>query len=233
MNVKDRILIVEDDKNIINLLKTILKANNYQVSVAENGEDASGIITSQCPDLILLDLGLPDVDGLNILRFVRSYSETPIIVVSARSHERDKVEALDMGADDYISKPFGSSELLARVRTGLRHHRTFGRMESGTQTLALAEGHLLLDYAKHKVFVEGRDACLTQNEYRLVAILARFPGRVITYDYLMKEIWGPNLNEDNRILRVNMANIRRKLEKNPASPEYIFTEAGVGYRITD
>ncbi len=233
MTVRDRILIIEDDNNITNLLKAVLKADEYQVLVAVNGGEAREIITSQCPDLILLDLGLPDIDGLNILNFVRSYSDTPIIVVSARSHERDKVEALDMGADDYIAKPFGASELLARIRTGLRYHRTFGKMLSGTQILTLADGRLKIDFDKHKIFVEDRDAGLTQNEYRLVATLARFPGRVITYDYLMKEIWGPHMNEDNRILRVNMANIRRKLEKNPAAPEYIFTEAGVGYRITD
>ena len=233
MIIKDKILIIEDDRNISNLMKTVLRANGYSVLTAGTGEEAKGLITSQCPELIILDLSLPDEDGLNILSYVRSWSNMPIIVVSARSHERDKVGALDMGADDYIAKPFGTSELLARIRTALRHHRTVSMNASDNQAVVLADGKFRIDYDKHRVYVYERDASLTQNEFKIVALLGRFAGRVITYDYIIKEIWGPHMQDDNKILRVNMANIRRKIEKNPAQPEFIFTETGVGYRIVE
>ena len=231
--IKDRILIIEDDKSILNLLKTVLKANDYEVLTAGTGNEATGIISSRCPDLILLDLGLPDMDGGHILDFVRSYSATPVIIVSARGQEKDKVNALDMGADDYLVKPFGTSELLARIRTALRHHRNSDALFPETDSLTVLKGRLRIDFAKHMVFVDGRDVHLTQNEYRIVAFLGRFAGRVLTYDAIMKEIWGPHIKNDNKILRVNMANIRRKIEKHPAEPEFIFTEAGVGYRMAE
>lgn len=233
MNIKDRILIIEDDKGITNLLKTVLRANEYEAILADTGSKAKSLITSECPDLILLDLGLPDEDGVEVLKFVRSYSDMPIIVVSARNHERDKVEALDLGADDYISKPFGTSELLARIRTALRHHRSGPLSGSREESVLLSGGELKIDYNKHRVYVREADVNLTQNEYRIVALLAQYAGRVLTYDFIMREIWGPHQQNDNKILRVNMANIRRKLEKNPAQPEFIFTEAGVGYRMTE
>ncbi len=231
--VKDRILIIEDDKSILNLLKTVLKANDYEVIIAGTGSEADSIISSRCPDLILLDLGLPDMDGIAVLRFVRSWSETPVIIVSARGQEKDKVDALDMGADDYLVKPFGTSELLARIRTALRHHRVANQNLLDSDMLTVHEGRLRIDYAKHKVFVDEEDVHLTQNEYRIVALLGRYAGRVLTYDTIMKEIWGPHIKNDNKILRVNMANIRRKIEKHPAEPEFIFTEAGVGYRLAE
>lgn len=232
MKIRDKILIVEDDKNIANFLKTILEANEYDVYVAQTGGEADSLITSQCPDVLLLDLGLPDMDGLEILEKVRKWSAMPIIVVSARSHEKEKVEALDKGADDYITKPFGTSELLARIRAAIRHSRGSG-MQQITQKITFAKGSLLIDLDKHRVFVEGEDANLTQNEFKLVSLLGKYAGKVLTYDFMMKEIWGPNMQEDNRILRVNMANIRRKIEKNPAQPKYLFTEIGVGYRILE
>ena len=232
MKIRDKILIVEDDKNIANFLKTILEANEYDVYVAQTGGEADSLITSQCPDVLLLDLGLPDMDGLEILEKVRKWSAMPIIVVSARSHEKEKVEALDKGADDYITKPFGTSELLARIRAAIRHSRGSG-MQQITQKITFAKGSLLIDLDKHRVFVEGEDANLTQNEFKLVSLLGKYAGKVLTYDFMMKEIWGPNMEEDNRILRVNMANIRRKIEKNPAQPKYLFTEIGVGYRILE
>lgn len=233
MRIKDRILIVEDDRSITNLLKTVLKANGYEPIPADTGIMAKSLITSECPDLILLDLGLPDEDGLEILKFVRSYSAIPIIIVSARDHEKDKVEALDLGADDYLSKPFGTSELLARIRTALRHYRALSSVDVKLQTVELGGGALTIDYNKHRVYVRQEDAGLTQNEYRIVALLGQYAGRVLTYDFIMKELWGPQSKGGNQILRVNMANIRRKIEKNPAEPKYIFTEVGVGYRMIE
>ena len=233
MEIKDRVLVIEDDKSIRNFMKTILEANNYEVIMAVNGAEAYSMITSQCPDVVILDLGLPDMDGMKILKSVREWSGMPILVVSARSHERDKVEALDLGADDYITKPFGTSELLARLRTAIRHARVSYLTPEGMQTGTFRSGDLVLDYDKHRVYVGEQDAGLTQNEYKIVSLLGKYAGKVLTYDFLIKEIWGPNMKNDNRILRVNMANIRRKIEHNPAQPQYIFTEVGVGYRIVD
>lgn len=233
MEIKDRILVIEDDKSIRNFLRAILEANNYDVMMANTGSEAYSLITSQCPDLVILDLGLPDMDGMKILENVREWSSMPVVVVSARSHEKDKVAALDMGADDYITKPFGTSELLARIRTAIRHTRTAAATPGLGQSGVFVSGNFVIDYDKHRVFVEGKDANLTQNEFKIVALLGKYAGRVMTYDYIMKEIWGPNMKNDNQILRVNMANIRRKIEKNPAQPKYIFTEAGVGYRMIE
>lgn len=191
------------------------------------------MITSHCPDLIILDLGLPDMDGLDILREVRSWSNLPVIVVSARTHEQDKVLALDIGADDYIEKPFGTSELLARIRTAIRHTRTSLDNDSIARSGKFSVGGLTIDYDKHRVFVDGEDVHLTLNEFKIVALLGKYAGKVLTYDFLIREIWGPKAKADNQILRVNMANIRRKIEENPADPRYIFTEIGVGYRMLD
>ncbi len=232
MEIRDRILVVEDDKRICNFFRTVLEANNYDVILAQTGAEAHSMITSQCPDVVILDLGLPDMDGLSILKSVREWSSMPVIVVSARTHEKDKVEALDLGADDYITKPFGTSELLARIRTALRHTR-MGLNKSGVPTGTFVSGGLVIDYDKHRVFVDGVDAGLTQNEYKIVSLLGKYAGKVMTYDYIIREIWGPNMKNDNRILRVNMANIRRKIERNPAQPQYVFTEVGVGYRIVE
>lgn len=233
MDIKDRVLVVEDDKSIRNFFRTILEANNYDVIMADTGAEAYSMITSQCPDVVILDLGLPDMDGIKILKSVREWSSMPIIVVSARTHERDKVEALDLGADDYITKPFGTSELLARIRNAIRHVRASYLTPEGMQTGIFRSGGMVIDYDKHRVYIDCADANLTQNEYKLVSLLGRYAGKVLTYDFIIKEIWGPNMKTDNRILRVNMANIRRKIEKNPAQPRYIFTEVGVGYRIVD
>lgn len=232
MKIRDKVLIVEDERNIRNFLQTILEANEYEVIFAQTGTEAYSLITSQCPDVVLLDLGLPDMDGMKILENVREWSAMPVIVVSARDRERDKVEALDKGADDYITKPFGTSELLARIRAAIRHSRGSGMIQVN-QAITFADGRLKIDFDKHRVFIEGEDANLTQNEFKLVNLLGKYAGKVLTYDFMMREIWGPNMQNDNRILRVNMANIRRKIEKNPAQPEFIFTEIGVGYRIIE
>ena len=233
MEIKNRILVIEDDKSIRNFFKAILEANHYDVIMATSGAEGYGLITSQCPDLVILDLGLPDMDGIRILKQLREWSAMPVIVVSARSHEKDKVEALDLGADDYITKPFGTSELLARVRTAIRHARAASMTPEGVQTGIFKAGDLVIDYDKHRVFVGDRDTNLTQNEFKIVSLLGKYAGKVLTYDFIIREIWGPNMESDNRILRVNMANIRRKMEKIPAQPQYIFTEVGVGYRIVE
>ena len=232
MEIKDRVLVIEDDKSIRNFMKTILEANNYEVIMAVNGAEAYSMITSQCPDVVILDLGLPDMDGMKILKSVREWSGMPILVVSARSHERDKVEALDLGADDYITKPFGNSELLARIRTALRHTM---QHQAGSDPLLhpYHHGDLTIDFEKRLVTRDETDIHLTQNEYKIVALLAQNSGRVLTYDKLIEYVWGPYSENDNTSLRVHMANIRRKLEPNPAEPIYLFTEIGVGYRMAE
>lgn len=165
---------------------------------------------------------------MEIIRNVRGFTSTPIIVISARTQENEKVEALDCGADDYITKPFGTSELMARIRTALRHSH-----QSGGSDFVYSCGGLVIDFEKRLISLDGEEVHLTQIEYNLVSMLAKQAGKVLTYDYLMQQIWGPYSDNNNQILRVNMAHIRRKLEKNPAEPEYIFTEIGVGYRLRE
>ncbi|MBE3101727.1 MAG: response regulator transcription factor [Firmicutes bacterium] len=232
MDKKRNILIVEDEYSISNFISTILSANDYSVTKAKDGGQAMALITSYCPDVILLDLGLPDMDGLNIIKSVRSWSSVPIIVVSARGHEREKVEALDLGADDYITKPFGTSELLARIRTAIRH--TERTLKTGNiNTGVFYVGELSIDFDRRIVTVGGNDVHLTQIEFKILDLLSKYAGRVLTYDYIITNLWGPHAPKDNQILRVNMANIRRKLETNPAEPKYILTEVGVGYRMVE
>ena len=233
MKIKDKILIIEDETSISAFIATVLSANDYDTMIAHTGSEAITMITSHCPDLILLDLGLPDMDGMEIIRTVRSWSNIPIVVISARNHERDKVEALDAGADDYLTKPFGSGELLARIRTAIRHTRTQLPSSMIANSGQFRTGELVIDYDKHCVFVRGENAKLTQGEYRIVSLLGKYAGKVLTYDFMIKELWGPKAKSDNQILRVNMANIRRKIEDNPADPQYIFTEMGVGYRMAE
>ena len=233
MPVKSKVLVVEDEKSISNFIVAILTANNYDVVTARSGQEACSLIMSCCPDVVILDLGLPDMDGTDVLKAVRKWSILPIIVVSARTNERDKVEALDLGADDYITKPFGTAELLARIRMALRHTRTAGANQDVAQSGKFAAGALVIDYEKYRVFIAGEDVGLTQTEFKIVSLLGKYAGKVLTYDFIIREIWGPNTNGDNQILRVNMANIRRKIEENPAEPRYIFTEVGVGYRMIE
>lgn len=233
MKLKDKIVIVEDEQSISNFISAVLQANNFETVAASTGSQAISLISSHCPDLVLLDLGLPDMDGSEILKNVRSWSSMPIIVVSARAHERDKVLALDMGADDYIEKPFGTRELLARIRTAMRHTRSTAGSGQDSLSEKLTIGELVIDFGKHHAFVNGQDVHLTLNEFKIVSLLGKYAGKVLTYDFIIREIWGPGQSSDNQTLRVNMANIRRKIEKNPAVPEYIFTEIGVGYRMRD
>lgn len=210
MSNKYLVVIVEDEYNISSFVSAVLQANGFDTMVARNGAEAIILITSHCPDLVLLDLGLPDMDGQGIIENVRGWSNVPIIVVSARTRERDKVMALESGADDYITKPFGTSELLARIRTALRHVQLMEGEQAQRQTGVFHTGDLEVDYDKRRVYVNGEDAHLTQNEYKIVALLSKYSGRVLTYDSIIKHIWGPNAKQGNQILRVNMANIRRK-----------------------
>lgn len=220
-------LIIEDEENIGNFMSAILKANGYKVILCATGEQGIQCAESYCPDIILLDLGLPDIDGMEVLKEIRRWAVTPIIIISARNLEAEKVSALDAGADDYITKPFGNEELLARIRTALRHRRQPLQADTGTPVYC-AKG-LKIDFDKRRVFIGEKEIRLTQIEYKLVSLLAENAGRVITYEAIIRDIWGPHADTNNQILRVNMANIRRKIEKNPATPQYIFTEVGVGY----
>lgn len=228
---KQVVLVIEDEKNIGNYIETILISNGYRTLRAMNGMSGMSMCTSHHPDLILLDLGLPDVDGMEVIQRIRGFSNVPIIVISARTQEKEKVAALDDGADDYITKPFGSEELLARIRTALRHRLSMGQEKVAEPVYA--KDDLMIDFNKRLVLLRGESVHLTQIEYKLVSLLARNAGKVLTYDFILKEIWGPYADTDNQILRVNMANIRRKLESNPAEPHYIFTEIGVGYRMVE
>ena len=232
MTHKLSILLVEDEKNICDFISTSLSAQDYRMSTAHTGKEALPIITSQCPDLILLDLGLPDMDGMEIIRQVRTWSSVPIIVLSARTQEQEKVRALDLGADDYLTKPIGTSELLARIRTALRHSNRLNTDSPLYKRPFHAKG-LTIDFEKHLVSVDGKDVHLTQIEFKIISLLAQNSGRVMTYDTIISNIWGPYADDDNSILRVNMAHIRRKLEQNPAEPQYVFTEIGIGYRMIE
>lgn len=232
MSLKSTIIIIEDEKSICNFIETTLVSNHYKVITASTGQEGLSFVTSHFPDLILLDLGLPDIDGIEIIKQIRSWSQIPIIVISARTQEQEKVLALDSGCDDYLTKPFGTSELLARIRTALRRHHAGN--SSVTAEPVYTYKDLIIDFARRLVLLNGEEIHLTQIEYKLVSLLAKNGGRVLTYDYIINHIWGPYAdNNNNQILRVNMAHIRRKLEKNPAEPDYIFTEIGVGYRMRE
>lgn len=229
--VNERILVVDEDRNIRDLLSSALRASGYGVLDAQSLAQARLLLLSHCPDLMLLELNLPDGDGMELIRFVRAMLQTPIVVVSARAHQRDKVEALDSGADDYVTKPFGTAELLARIRTALR--RAEGAGGRGAASGKLENGGLCINYDTRRVLVDGNEVHLTHIEYKIVTLIAQYLGKVLTYDYIIRNVWGSRPTVDNQILRVNMANIRRKLEKNPAEPRYIITETGIGYRMVD
>ncbi len=230
MNNQPLILIIEDDETISNFISAILTANGYRVVKTQKGSQGVAMAASHSPDLVLLDLGLPDMDGVEVLKLLRAWSGIPVVVVSARGHERDKVEALDLGANDYITKPFGTAELLARIRNAIRLTQ---RVEKGARPeTVISVGELEIDLDKRNVTLAGKDLHFTPIEYKIIVLLARNIGKVLTHDMIMREVWGPYTNEI-QALRVNMANIRRKLEINPAEPKYIVTEVGVGYRMMD
>lgn len=231
MENKLLILIVEDENGISNFISAILTSNGYQIIKAQRGSEAISMAVSHRPDLILLDLGLPDIDGLEVLSRIRQWSEVPVIVVTARGNEAEKVKALDLGADDYVTKPFGTLELLARIRTAIRHKQR-ANSYNPLDTERITIGGLIIDIVKRIVTVDGETVHLTPSEYKILLLLAKNAGKVLTIDAISREIWGPYTNEENA-LRVNMANIRRKIESNPAEPKYILTEVGVGYRLIE
>ena len=226
------VLVIEDEKSICDFIAKTLNASDYKAVTAGSGKEGLAILTSALPDLVLLDLGLPDMDGIDIIKQTREWSSLPIIVISARVQEREKVAALDAGADDYITKPFGTDELLARIRTAIRHSNKIVDDKVNSTRPYSARG-LVVDFGKRLVTVEGKEIHLTRVEYKIVSMLAQNSGKVITYSSLIEQVWGPYADDNNRILRVNMANIRGKIEKNPGEPEYIFTELGVGYRMIE
>ncbi len=220
------VLVVEDEPQMRRFLRTVLPAEGYRIVEAGTGAEALSEAASRAPEVILLDLGLPDLDGIEVARRVREWSATPIIVLSARDREGDKIRALDAGADDYLTKPFGTGELLARIRAALR--RTQGGR--GDEPL-FQSGDLRVDFAARRVFVGEREVHLTRTEYRLLFLLARHAGKVVTHRQILKEIWGPNAVEQNHYLRVYMGQLRHKVEPDPARPRWLLTEIGVGYRL--
>lgn len=227
---KPKILVVEDDKAVRNLITTTLDTQSYQYHTAATGTAAILDAVSGQPDLIILDLGLPDMDGVEIIKKVRSWSNMPIIVVSARSEDRDKIEALDAGADDYLTKPFSVDELLARLRVALRR-LLYDGAHTGEPAGVFVNGALRIDYAAGCVYLEGEEIHLTPIEYKLLCLLARNTGKVLTHNFILNEIWGSSAFSDTPSLRVFMATLRKKLEVDPSHPQYIQTHIGVGYRM--
>ncbi len=220
------ILVIEDEAQMLRFLRASLASNGYRVFEAETGEAGVTEAAARNPDLILLDLGLPDIDGLVVTERLRSWAKTPIIVISARGREQDKINALDAGADDYLTKPFGVGELLARIRVGLRNA---ARGDSASSQFSA--GELKVDLVRRQVLVSGREVHLTPIEYKLLATLVKYAGRVITHQQLLREVWGPGARDQTQYLRVYMGQLRHKLERNPSRPEHLTTEPGVGYRL--
>lgn len=229
-NNKYKILVIEDESNIQSFVETILGANDYQAITAATCQQGLMMFGSHIPDLVILDLGLPDRDGLEFIREVRQSDITPIIVLSARTDESDKVAALDLGANDYVVKPFSTAELLARVRAALRNYRhsaDSGRVPGGTFVL----DDLMIDYDKRQITVAGQEIKLTQTEYNILVLLSEHNGKVLTYSYIIREVWGTSDSGSVKKLQVNMANIRKKLGSKPGDNRYIINELGVGYRM--
>lgn len=232
MDNKPLILVVEDEKPIRNFMCVSLEAEGYKCIDTEYGKTAITLVSAHNPDIIIIDLGLPDIDGMNVITRVRPLTQAAIIVVSARGHDREKAEALDGGADDYLTKPFSVVELLARIRVALRHSSQRGQSENESLDNFLI-GDLKIDFKKRRVFILNEEVHLTPMEYKLMALMAKYAGRVLTHKFILEEIWGAFSGNDTQSLRVFMANIRRKIEKDPAQPRYILTEVGVGYRMED
>jgi len=224
METKQRVLVVDDEAAIRRYLHPILAAQGFTVYEAANGQESLDTVIVHRPDLIILDLGLPDMDGIEVTRRLREWSQTPIIILSVREAEQDKVAALDAGADDYLTKPFGSSELLARIRVIQR------RQATKVSEPIFTSGSLMLDFSRRAVMVDKKEIQLTPTEYDILRLLVNYAGKVITHKKLLLEIWGEGYN-DMHILRVNISNLRGKLEPDPTRPTYIHTEAGVGYRL--
>ena len=227
---KPLILVVEDDAPVRNLITTTLKAHDYRFLTAANGESAILEASSHNPEIMLLDLGLPDIDGVEVIRRVRSWSQMPIIVIRARSEDADKIDALDAGADDYLTKPFSVEELLARLRVTQRRLTVLQAGVANTEPV-FTNGKLKVDYAAGCAFLDGEELHLTPSEYKLLCLLCRNVGKVLTHTFITQQIWGRSWENDVASLRVFMATLRKKLEKEPGSPQYIQTHIGVGYRM--
>jgi two-component system KDP operon response regulator KdpE len=221
-NVK--VLVVDDEDAIRRFLRVTLTSQSYTVIEAATGQEALSVVVEQKPDIVILDLGLPDIDGVEVTRLLREWTQIPIIILSVKSAEADKIAALDVGADDYLTKPFGVGELMARLRAALRH------------TLPAAEpvftsGSLRVDLPQRQVSVAGREVQLTPNEYDLLRLLVTHAGKVLTHRFLLREVWGAEYGNELHMLHVNISNLRRKIEPEPARPQFIITEPGVGYRL--
>ncbi len=223
-----RILVVDDEPQIRRLLRTSLGAHQYQVLEAASGQAALVAAAEERPDLLILDLGLPDMDGLDVMSRLREWSDLPVIVLSVRDREMEKVEALDRGADDYVTKPFGMSELLARIRATLRH-----RLQGEVEAPVFQSGDLSVDLARRQVTVSGQEVHLTPKEYDLLRLLVTHAGKVLTHQQLLRQVWGPGYEQETHYLRVHIGQLRQKIETIPAQPRYILTEPGVGYRLID
>jgi two-component system KDP operon response regulator KdpE len=220
-----RVLVVDDERAIRRFLRTSLTANGYTVFEAASGEEAVAAVVSHRPDVIILDLGLPDMEGTEVTRRLREWSQTPIIILSVREQETDKIAALDVGADDYLTKPFGVGELMARMRVALR------RAAHTEPEAILTNGDLIVDLSRRLVTMQGHEVQLTPTEYDLLRILVSHAGKVLTHQQLLRQVWGIGYENEAHLLRVNISNLRRKLEPDPARPQYIITEPGVGYRL--
>lgn len=226
MSLKPRVLVVDDEPAILRFLKPALEANNYEMASAATVAESVKRIAAEAPDIVLLDLGLADGDGKDVIRQVRSWSEVPIIVLSAREREAEKIESLDLGADDYVNKPFNVGELMARMRTALRH-----RLQRKAEPATLAVGGIVIDAVRHRVTRDGAELKLTPKEFELLSFLARHAGRVVTHRQILAAVWGPAHTSDTQYLRVYVGQLRQKIEPRADEPQIILTEPGIGYRI--
>jgi len=230
MTAPPLVLVIEDEAQILRFLRAALTSHGYRFVEATSGEEGLRQAATRSPDVIVLDLGLPDIDGLDVTRKLREWSAVPIVVLSARGQERDKVAALDLGADDYVTKPFAIGELMARLRVALRRGTNPG--VDGEQGV-LDIGGLSIDLARRRILRDGAEVRLTPIEYKLLVALARYPGRVLTHETLLRQVWGPGYTHQKHYLRVYMAQLRHKLERDPARPRYLLNEPGVGYRLRE
>lgn len=226
------ILVVDDEKSIRSFLRVSIETQGYKCIDTDNGTSALMLAISNNPDILILDLGLPDMDGVEVIKKLREVSQMPIIIISARGHDREKIEALDAGADDYLTKPFSVPELLARIRVILRH-KLVENVPNETENLIYKVKDLVIDFDKHRVWLDNEEIRLTANEYKVLALLAKNRGKVLTHRFITENVWGGMISDDTKSLRVCMGNLRRKLYEDPSQPKYIITEIGVGYRLID